>query len=68
MEETRELKEVNYDIITTQQSDTVQKIIVTDSAAVKVAELGKPVKKTAPKKPVGKSVKANSQTPARKPD
>lgn len=68
MEETRELKEVNYDIITTQQSDMAQKIIVTDSAADKVAEPGKPVKKIAPEKPVRKSVKANSQTPARKPD
>jgi hypothetical protein len=55
-------------MITTQQYDTAQKIIVTDSAAVKVAAPGKPVMKTAPNKPVGKSIKANSQTPARKPD
>lgn len=40
MGETRELKEVSFDIITTQQYDTTQKIIESDRAAVKVAEPG----------------------------
>lgn len=68
MEETRELKEVVSDRVITQRNETFQKVILSDSVALKVAEPDNPVKKTAPNKTVGKSVKADSQTPARKPD